>query len=178
MQYSDQSDKNAAYQRGLHPRSDTLWSRFEARVSTDAGALTTTVSLAFCLKLILMIALAPKIINSDGVTFICAAQEMARGNWGASLDVYSRPLFPLVLHMAHWIIPDWVWAGRILSLLAIVGTLFPLYFLTKALFSQRAAFWACLAFAVAPMQQEWRRRFDSRRRASMMFENVLRRGIT
>ncbi len=100
------------------------------------------------LKLLLF--LSDSTVNNDGLLYISAAQEFAAGHFKEGLSIYPMPFYPILIAMIHFLIPDWVAAGRILSLTFIVFTLIPLYLLSKELFDRKAAFWACLAFAVAP----------------------------
>ncbi|MBU1183149.1 MAG: glycosyltransferase family 39 protein [Proteobacteria bacterium] len=93
-------------------------------------------------------------VNKDGMLYIEAAQKIAGGHFKEGLSIYPMPFYPILISMFHFLIPDWVSAARIISITFIVFTLVPLYLLTKKLFDRNAAFWACLAFAIAPFPND------------------------
>lgn len=117
------------------------------------NALLYIISISFALKLIFLI--SESVVNKDGLLYIAAAQKIAGGYFHEALQLYSMPLYPILIAGMHFIIPDWVVAARIISISFIVFTLVPLYLLTKELFDRKAAFWACLAYAVAPVPNGW-----------------------
>ena len=90
------------------------------------------------------------LINNDGLLYISAAQEFAKGHFKDGLNIFPMPFYSLLITIVHFLIPDWAMAARVISALFIIFTLIPLYLLTKELFNRKAAFWACLAFALAP----------------------------
>jgi 4-amino-4-deoxy-L-arabinose transferase-like glycosyltransferase len=99
----------------------------------------------------LFIVLFAKAINSDGVLYITAAQEFAAGHIKEGLRLYRMPFYPFLIIIFHSIIPNWIVAGRLISLLASVLTVVPLYLLTKKLFDRKAALWACVAYSISPL---------------------------
>ena len=100
------------------------------------------------------IALATKVINPDGVLYISAAQQFASGYFREGLALFPMPFYPLLIALVHCFIPHWVVAAKFISITMSVLVLIPLYLLAKDLFDRRAAFWACLAFAIAPFPNE------------------------
>jgi 4-amino-4-deoxy-L-arabinose transferase-like glycosyltransferase len=111
----------------------------------------------FCLSLIIKIILAlfTKVINSDGVLYITAAQQFASGDFRAGLAIYPMPAYSLLILLVHFLIRDWIVAALTVNIVMSVSILIPLYLLTKNLFDQRVAFWACLAFALSPLPNHW-----------------------
>ena len=105
-----------------------------------------------CISVILKAFLfaSDSMINNDGLLYIAAAQDFAAGHFKEGLSVFPMPFYPLLIAIIHFLIPDWAAAARVISVTFIVFTLIPLYLLTKELFGRKAAFWACLAFAIAP----------------------------
>jgi 4-amino-4-deoxy-L-arabinose transferase-like glycosyltransferase len=91
-----------------------------------------------------------KVINHDGVLYITAAQKLAAGSFREALHIYGMPLYPLLIALTHYVVPNWVAAARLVSVSASVFTIIPLYFLTKETFHRKAALWACCAFAILP----------------------------
>jgi hypothetical protein len=110
--------------------------------------LVFVLCLSLSIKIIL--ALFTKVINSDGVLYISAAQQFASGDFRAGLAIYPMPAYSLSILLVHFFIRDWIIAARTVNIIMSVSLLIPLYLLTKKLFDQKIAFWACLAFALSP----------------------------
>jgi hypothetical protein len=91
------------------------------------------------------------VINHDGVFYITAAQKLAGGAFKEALAIYSMPLYPLLIALTHYVIPNWIAAARVISIFSSVLTIIPLYFLTKEIFYRQAALWACAAFVLLPL---------------------------
>ncbi len=123
------------------------------KLHDTANALILVVCISAALKIGLLLFNVP--FNSDGVLYITAAQHFAAGNFAEALSVYPMPLYPLMIAGFHFLVPDWEIAGKLTSLACQILALIPLYFLTARLFSRKAAFWASLAFAVAPLPNDW-----------------------
>ena len=109
------------------------------------------VLLLFSALLKIIMALFVGVINHDGVLYIAAAQEIAAGSFKKALAIYGMPLYPLFITLTHYIVPNWIAASRIVSILASILTIIPLYLLTKEIFYRKAAMWACFAFALLPL---------------------------
>lgn len=105
------------------------------------------------LKIILMLFMRP--FNSDGVLYITAAQYFAAGNFAEGIALYPMPFYSMMLCMAHFLVPHWEISAKLVSMASIIFATIPLYLLTADLFHRRAAFWACLAFAVMPLANDW-----------------------
>jgi 4-amino-4-deoxy-L-arabinose transferase-like glycosyltransferase len=91
------------------------------------------------------------VINHDGVLYITAAQKLAAGSFKEALDIHGMPLYPLFIVLTHYVVPNWIAAARLVSIVASILTIIPLYLLTKEIFSRKAALWACAAFALLPL---------------------------
>jgi 4-amino-4-deoxy-L-arabinose transferase-like glycosyltransferase len=107
--------------------------------------------LALSLSIKGLIVLSADVVNVDGVVYISAAQEFADGNFREGLGIFPMPFYPLLIAAFHVVIPDWLLAGQMISLLALVLAVIPLYLLTERVFDGRAAFWAGTAFCLSPM---------------------------
>lgn len=101
------------------------------------------------LKLVLLHSL--EVLPEDGPLFITQAEKFAAGAWkeGLALNRYLF-LYPLLIVWVHYLIPDMVLAGQLISLTASVFAVVPVFLLTRGLFGSSAAFWGGLAFVVAP----------------------------
>jgi 4-amino-4-deoxy-L-arabinose transferase-like glycosyltransferase len=97
------------------------------------------------------ISLFIKVINHDGVLYITAAQKLAGGAFKEALAIYGMPLYPLLIALTHYVIPNWIAAALAISIISSVLTIIPLYLLTKEIFCRQAALWACAAFALLPL---------------------------
>ncbi len=117
--------------------------------SESKKGLYYIILISVLLKLFLF--MSDSLVNKDGLIYISAAQKFAVGHFEEGLSAFPMPFYPLLIAMFHFLIPDWVAAARIISIMFIVFSLIPIYLLTKELFDRNAAFWACLAFAVAPV---------------------------
>lgn len=104
------------------------------------------------LSLVLKLAfvLQGTVVNPDAATYIAAAEKYSQGLFSEGLKFYRMPFYPLLLTATHAIVPDWIVAGRLLTVVPLWLTLFPLYALTRRLFSQQSALWTALLFAVIP----------------------------
>lgn len=125
-----------------------------ARLPATPAGFWLLLALALLTKIAIILVLNDKPPNADGIRYLRAAQEMAAGNFSLSLSIYPMPAYPLLLWMSHSLTGDWMLAARALSVLALTGAAGLLYLISHELFDRRAAFWAMLAFLVAPMQNE------------------------
>jgi hypothetical protein len=125
------------------------------RAPERRSGLLLAMALSLCIKLILLILLSDEAVNKDGFLYIAAAQEFSQAGFAKALEISPLPLFPLLIAAAHTIIPDWLLAARLTSLVALLISLIPLYLITRDLFGSRAAFFAGLAAALAPYPNEF-----------------------
>jgi len=121
--------------------------------SESKNGLLYIICISLTLKAFLLVSFS--VVNKDGLLYIAAAKKFAEGYFSEGISIYQMPLYPLLIAIVHFLLPDWVTAGRIISIVFVVFTLIPLYFITNELFERKAAFWACLAFAVAPVPNGW-----------------------
>ncbi len=96
-------------------------------------------------------ALLMPVINHDGPFYIAAAQKIASGSLREGIRSFHMPFYPLLIVFTHYIVPNWVVAAHLVSLLTSVFTIIPLYLLTRDFFSRESAVGACLAFALLPL---------------------------
>lgn len=148
----------------IHPSNKRLppWNQLIGRVRTFFSSLPGhrhslyfLLGLSFLIKLIILMALHDKPVNNDGILYISAAKQMSLGHFQEALKIYRMPFYPMLIAGFHLIVPDWVFAGRIISLLSLVLSIIPLFLLSRDLFDESTAFWACLAYAMAPVPNNW-----------------------
>jgi len=123
-------------------------------VAEQPGGLALVLVVALLLKLVFMVMLADKPPNVDGLLYLRAAEVMMDEGPAAARQIYPMPAYPFMLGLVHAIVPDWVWSARVIAMLSLVGATWVLYRLAADMFGRRAAFWAALAFAIAPMPNE------------------------
>jgi 4-amino-4-deoxy-L-arabinose transferase-like glycosyltransferase len=131
------------------PRENNSFLQSESRRD-----LVILLLLSAILKAILSLCIG--VINpDDGVIYITAAQKLAGGAFKEALSIYGMPLYPLLIALTHYVIPNWIAAARVISIISSVLTIIPLYLLTKEIFYRQAALWACAAFALLPLSNHW-----------------------
>jgi len=123
--------------------------------SLNRLCLGIPMAVSLCVKLILLSVLHQGAVNMDGTLYINAARHFAAGDMAAGLAVYPMPAYSLLIALTHTVIPDWISAAYFISISSMVLATIPLYYLTKTMFSMKAAFWACLIFALLPKMNEW-----------------------
>lgn len=97
----------------------------------------------------LLLATQAEVINPDGIRYINSAHELFRGNIAAAFSHDKMLGFTFLLGLSHWFIPDWHFAGKVLSSIALVLATIPLYLITQEIFNRRAAFCTALTFTFA-----------------------------
>lgn len=126
-----------------------------AEWSENKRGLYFILFISATLKLLIFWALSDTPINPDGVLYISAAQQFAEGNFKEGLALYPMPLYPVLITIVHFIIPNYVMAARFISYISLALLVIPLYHLINHLFRRGAAFWGSFAFALAPMPNGW-----------------------
>ena len=108
------------------------------------------VPLAVSLLLKAFLGFQDAVVNSDGIVYMEAARLIAEGQISQSLLLYPMPAFPMLIAVVHFLVPDWIWAAKLISSVAAALITIPVYALTALLFDRRAAFYAALAVALLP----------------------------
>jgi hypothetical protein len=117
-------------------------------------SLVILLGCSAAIKLLAFIIYFDTVINPDGLVYITVAQHFTDGFFKEGLAIHAMPLYPLLLSLLHYIIPNWITAARLFSIAASVLTLIPLYYLVNDLFNRRAAFWSSLAFSLTPVSND------------------------
>ena len=120
------------------------------KLADSRHGLLLVLSFSVILKGLLFILKIDAVINTDGVYYISAAKQFAAWHVSEGLAIYPMPLYPFLIALVHFFIPDWVIAARLISYICLVFMLIPLYMLARDLFDRQAAFWASLVFAFLP----------------------------
>jgi hypothetical protein len=70
-------------------------------------------------------------ISSDGVEYVQMARRFAGGDWVQGLSSVFSPLYPMLIALAHRVVPNWELAGGLVSLAFGVATIPAIYFLMR-----------------------------------------------
>lgn len=129
-----------------------MWKTVSNWSETKHGLLFV---LGLCAIIKIGIAYVDVPINMDGVRYICAAKAYSLGNFKEGYALFAMPFYPLLIAGVHFLISDWIIAARIISILALIVAIIPMYRITQMLFDRRAAFCASFLFALAPLPNLW-----------------------
>lgn len=130
-------------------KGDRMFNKI-SEFSNSKKGLYFVLIVSFLIKILTLIIMNEMAINRDGTQYIAAAQQFALGNIKEGLGFYRMPFYPLIIMIVHFVIRDWLISARLISIFSLSLATLPLYLITKDLFDRRAAFWGCLAFALAP----------------------------
>lgn len=89
-------------------------------------------------------------ISADGVRYIDAAKNFYFGDIKAGLSSVYPPGYPVLLALFYNLVHDWERAGQIISLLARLLLLFPLYVLLRDLYGKSTATLGCFLAGLSP----------------------------
>ena len=90
-------------------------------------------------------------VNWDGVVFITAARKFATGGFSEGFSAWPKfPAYPFLIFIIHYLIPDWVAAGRLISLVASILVVAGVYQITRDWFGTRTALLSALVFSFLP----------------------------
>lgn len=121
---------------------------YRAKEFLEHHPIAVLMALSLVLKLILFG--FGQVVNPDGVLYIAAARQIAAGHLSEALKLYPMPAYPMLLTLVHLVLSDWVAAGRLIGIGALVLATIPLYGITRIIFNRQTAFWAALCFALTP----------------------------
>ena len=93
------------------------------------------------------------IIDPDGIQYIQQARSIFYHDWHTLTTCHIKFISPLPFMIAavFTLLPDWIVAGRFISLLFSFATLLPLYFLLRRFFDQTIALVTLLVYALIPV---------------------------
>jgi 4-amino-4-deoxy-L-arabinose transferase-like glycosyltransferase len=132
-----------------------MWSQKFNNSGKDHLYLGVPILVTVLLKLIILMTLYDSPVNNDATVYINSARQYLMGNFTEGIIIYPQPAYPLLLVLIHFVIPDWIFSGYFISIVSMILATIPLYYLTKTMFDKKAAFWACLIFAILPRMNEW-----------------------
>jgi len=89
-------------------------------------------------------------ISTDGVSYVHAAKDLYAGDLHAALSSVYPPGYPALIAVFYSFLRDWESAGQMISLIAGVGLLFPLYALLRSIYGTSVARIGCILAAINP----------------------------
>jgi len=129
------------------------FSRIALKWLDNANGLCLLLILSFALKIALY--LMTDVISNDGPRYINQAVMFLEGDWRAAVESDATFLYSLMIAAFGRMGFDLVQAGQIISLIASVLVLVPLYLLFRGIIDGRVAFLGCLAFIVSPSMNKF-----------------------
>jgi hypothetical protein len=104
------------------------------RLSTRS-MLAALVGLGFALRLYL--SLTSYCMSGDGVSYLGMAQAFAAGDTRRALISVFSPLYPLMIALAHPLLPNWEMAGNLISAILGSGAIVTVFGMTQAICDRR-----------------------------------------
>ena len=89
-------------------------------------------------------------ISTDGVSYVSAAKDLYAWDLNAALSSVYPPGYPALIAVFYSFLREWEWAGQMISLVAGVGLLFPLYALLRSVYGASVARIGCFLAAISP----------------------------
>jgi len=96
-----------------------------------------------------------QVISNDGPSYINQARLFSEGHFLQAISLDITFLYSLLIAGLNRFIFDPVLCGRVISLIATLGTLVFVYFLAERLWNSRIAFWVGIAFVLSPGLNEY-----------------------
>jgi hypothetical protein len=91
------------------------------------------------------------VISLDGAfQYIPIAKDFASGLFRKALSHNQQPLYPLIVAFVSQYVPDFEWAGKLVSSIFGILLVFPVYLLGKRIFDEKIAFLSSLLLAIHP----------------------------
>lgn len=113
---------------------------------TEKRQLAYVLLFAFGLRLYVMV--VTPVIGTDGYFFVKNSQLYYDGQFLEGLREAHHPLYPMLIALFNTAVGDFETAGKLVSLVFGTLTIIPLYFLTRSIFSHRAAIFAAFFIAL------------------------------
>ena len=121
---------------------------------TIANKSITTSKLLLILFLLalglrLLVGFQTLVVARDGVFYLDLAHRFQQGDYG-SLLASSKPLYPIIVAALAELIGNLEWTGKLVSAFFGALTIFPLFFIGRRLFGEKAAYLATLLYMFHP----------------------------
>lgn len=120
-------------------------------------SLAVVLAVLWVMALLLRLSLLPhrQVIEGDGMQYATWGWHLMRGEFDFEYSYLRQPLYPLLTGIFFLLLSDAEIAGRVVSLLLGTFTVLPVFFLTRALFGERAGLYAALLIVVHPFLVEF-----------------------
>jgi hypothetical protein len=110
------------------------WLPASQATATNAAPLVVIAGVALAIRLYL--SLTVFCISGDGVAYLRMAQGFAGGDAAAVLRSVFSPLYPLMVAGMHSVLPDWEFAGNMVSALMGTAAVVTIYAMTREVFER------------------------------------------
>lgn len=111
--------------------------------------LLTILLLSFLLSIYLFI--RTYVISLDGAfQYIPIAKDFVSGSFGRAVGHNQQPLYPLIVAFVSRWVPDFEFAGKLVSSFFGILIIFPVYFLGKRIFDEKIAFFSSIFLVIHP----------------------------
>ena len=130
------------------------------------GDLVALVALAGAFRALFWAAMPRVIDTADAIHYLETAQHFAAGDF-AGYDPKIPILYPLLAAVFHLVFPDMEMAGRMVSFVASVCAVVPVYLLARAMHGRAAARLAGVAVALWPWLADYACRVSTEATASL-----------
>ena len=92
------------------------------------------------------------VVNQDGTLYISQAQALYYGHKESLFCGYNfLASYPVMIAGVYWILRDWIWAARFVSLFFGFATLIPIFLLVRRYFDIYISMLCTLLFAMLPI---------------------------
>jgi len=118
------------------------------RTFSPCRVLLLIVFFAFILRF--FVAVNTEVIAVDSVEYIRLAKAFSSGDYMGALDVRRPPLYPALIGLASFVVPDFEFAGRLVSLVFGALTAVLVYFLGRRVFDEKTGLVAAAFVAAHP----------------------------
>lgn len=108
-----------------------------AGVSGETVFLAVSALIAFLIRYLMIPENAA--VTSDGAYYAILGEKLFSSNFSNGISAYWPPFYPFLIGLFSLVSPDPEFAGRLVSNLAGIALLFPVYFLVRDFYGSRAA---------------------------------------
>ena len=126
------------------------WLKFDPDTESPNPGLILLTILCLALLLRILTGATMSAIELDGTTYARMGEAFSQGAFRTGLREVFPPFYPLLIGLAHLVIPDLELAGRIVSLAAGLLLVYLVFRFVRSLAGESVALWAAFFAAIHP----------------------------